>query len=191
MRKHALFHGRFQPPSIAHFETLGTILQKWELVTIGVVYAIPKPAWLDPKWNSYVEEVLQTYTPARNPFSAHERVRMWNECIRHSNLTERVQCVAAPIPYFDESFSEEFPPEEYDFVKPEAEKHETLDLLREQTTAQILNRSLFTVRPQWKLHVTEMRNLVSQGAQWHKFLAPGIGDVFSELNGNERMRDPI
>lgn len=74
MRKQALFHGRFQPPSIGHVATVEAILAEWEHLTIGVVYNSPRPITIDSRLDDYIAKVdIASYGPGQNPFRPDRR----------------------------------------------------------------------------------------------------------------------
>lgn len=186
----ALFQGRFQPPTVAHFCTVETILTRWNTVIIGVVRNTPTPEWFDPKWDAYLAASQKTsYGPGKNPFTAEEVKKMWDACIRDRLLNHRVRCDIIMRPYFDPCFNDTYPPERVTLVRPAWGAGDTdMDEMRGKIFPELLKRKIAHVEPSFKLHNTEIRTMIHAGhVSWEEIIAPGAYDVFIQVRGPARI----
>ena len=186
----ALFQGRFQPVTIAHFCTVQTILAEWEAIIICVVYNSPKPTWFDPKWDDYIKESERTsYAPGKNPFTPEEVKEMWDACIISHSLSQRARCDITKRPYFDKEFDARYPPSKITLVRPIPKQGDAnIDDLRGRIFPELLKREYRFVNPPFKLHNTDIIKMVlHEGASWGNFIPPGAYDVFLRIDGPARI----
>ena len=189
-RNCALFQGRFQPPTIAHLCTVETILAEWQSAVIGVVYDSPRPDWFDSKWDEYLRESAGTsYAPGKNPFTPAEVKQMWDACIGVRGLDQHVRCDIIKRPYFDREFNFKYPPDEITIVRPIQQKGDAdMDHLRGRIFPELLNREVRYVSPLFKLHNTEIREMVHFGKNgWEDFVPQGAYEVFLRIDGPARV----
>lgn len=180
----ALWLGRFQPPTIAHFVALVKILDIYHEVTIACVFDSPRPTGLDPKWHVMLdEEDAVAYRFGKNPFSSDEVLAMWNAVIETCRLESRVECCAVPRPQFFE-LNRVFPVEWYQFVSTGGRE-------RVVQHEQMFGRPVQHIVPAFTLHNSEIRPLVQQaGRSWVDFIAPGAWRVFHSIGGESRCASP-
>ena len=186
MRQHALYQGRFQPPTKAHYSTLVAILEEWERVTIGIIYFLKKVPVVDPKWRDYAERVRRPVA-SENPFSPEERVRLWEACLLNSGLSNRVSCTTCMPPHYDTELNSKFPPESVDYVLPKSEPWEEKDFARERDLPGVLRRPILFVQPGLKMHISDIRRSIVRPADWETHLAPGTVELFREMDGPARL----
>ncbi len=190
-KKKALFLGRFQPPSIAHLETVRTILKQWDNLTIAVVYNSPRPKNVDPRWVRPLEiEDASSYSQPKNPFSSTEVGLMWEECLKVAGVTSRVMVTETLRPQFY-PFNERFPPEGFNWVSitPNEKNNNSLDRL--QMYEELFGRKIWLVKPEFELHNTEIKKIVSLGRSWKEFIPAGAFEIFIEVDGPSRITATI
>ncbi|MFA7209130.1 MAG: hypothetical protein WC120_02485 [Parcubacteria group bacterium] len=191
--KYALFQGRFQPPTIAHVCTVETILNKWQFVTICVVYNTPKPEWFDiGRWEEYIKASEKTsYAPGKNPFTPNEVKEMWDAWTVGRKLNHRISCDISKRPYFDKEFNVRYPPAEFMIVRPEKKDGDaSIDALRGKIFPELLGRNYESVSPPFKLHNARIIKKVMEGGEsWKEFIPQGAYEVFLRINGPARMEE--
>ncbi len=193
MRKKALWVGRFQPPTIAHYTTLECILSQWEQVTIGIVHATPPPVDLNHDWDEYLENpVANTLTQEKNPFTGEEVMDMWSAALTPSRYLDRVTLVTMPRVPYQNNFDLEFPKTEFDFVEVTADTSDSqFDSVRRETFERLLKRQIYYVSPSFKLHNTQIRRLIAAGeCSWKDVLPSGCFEKFLEIEGPMRIIAP-
>jgi nicotinamide mononucleotide adenylyltransferase len=187
----ALFMGRFQPPSIAHWCTVETILQSWVRVVIVIVYNVAPPNTRPEYKDLWQVFSSASYTPGKNPFTAEEVRDMWESCINAHDLSDCVSCRVIPRPEFNPGeFNTMFPPGEFELVRTERFANDAeIDVVRGAMFPELFRRPIGYVRPPFKLHNSEIRTRVSNGqGSWSDFIAPGAFETFQRLDGPARMR---
>ncbi len=194
MSNQALFHGRFQRPSIGHVATVEAILAKWDHLTIGVVYNSVRLTNTDLRLRDYVSQVdIASYGPGRNPFTQSEVKEMWKSYILSMSLMKRVDCLIVKRIEFEPDFNVLFPPEKIDLVFSELNPEDAgADVLRHQLFPEVLGREIFQVKPSLSIHNSEIRRLVLSGhASLRQFIPTGAYEVFMKINGPKRMKAAI
>lgn len=113
--KDAIWVGRFQPPSIAHFHTLITILEQWPRATIGVVSNefdnIDRKGAL---WDQYRSIMRPT---GKNLFSSDEIIALWSQAIKTNDLCNRVNVRSVIRPECSIVFDADFHFSRYDYIE--------------------------------------------------------------------------
>jgi hypothetical protein len=70
---------------------LEAILEKWDKVTIAIVYNTERPSNLAPRLREYADECDRAaYASGKNPFKPHEVKAMWQAAIDQRGLTDRI-----------------------------------------------------------------------------------------------------
>lgn len=190
VREHALFQGRFQPPSIAHLSTVKTILNEWKNVTIGIVYNSPRPDNLDLRLQEYLDKVdVRSYGPGKNPFTREEVMEMWVRCLEAEGLADRVTCVFIKRQEFETDFEILYPSDKIDLVLPESASGDTeTDKLRREIYAIVYTRKIFYVKPPVQIHNSKIREIIASGrGNWAQFIPPGAYETFLEMEGPRRI----
>lgn len=183
----ALFPGRFQPVNIAHAATVETILAAWQNVTIAV--ATPETSFdFDEKWRSYFEASRNRFAEEKAIFTPDEVKQMWDAWIENRGLRARVVCTLAPRIYLND-FSRRFPADLYDIVYPRPHVDDSEgDRHKYESFGRLLNREISFVEPPFRLHNTEIRQMIAlEHRTWRDVLPPGAYDVFVSLNGPARV----
>lgn len=192
---HALWLGRFQPPTIAHLATARTILNEWNRLTIGIVHSSSRPGHtepIDPKWKAFLERTAEVpFASGKNPFTSEEVSRMWVACLREQHFENRVSIKPMPQIAYQPHFNEEFEPALFNFIEVKLESGDAeVDRDRQLAFSHLIGRPISYVSPPFKLHNSEIRSLVLQGRrQWEEFIPPGAYTVFIEIDGPRRMAD--
>ena len=126
------------------------------------------------------EKALKIFTP-------EEVRRMWNGWITHANLGSRVACSLTPRPCFPE-FNLEYPRSNYDMVYPSMHESDSEgDRVKNSLFPQLLDRPIFLIDPPFRLHNTQIRELVAAGHRWEEFIPEGAYEVFVEISGATRI----
>lgn len=179
----ALWLGRFQPPTIAHFVALLKILDVYNEVTIACVFNSQRPEDVHSNWRTTLDqEDAAAYRPGKNPFLPEEVLAMWNAVINTCRLGARVECCSTPRPQFFD-FGRVFPVERYQLVS-------TGDVERKLMHELMFSRPIQHVTPTFTLHNSEIRTLVQRGQSWIDFIAPGAWHVFHSVDGESRCSAP-
>lgn len=163
----ALWLGRFQPPTIAHWAALLKIQEKCSLVTIAVVYDDDTPVpwgWMDKNEHQ------------KNAFSPLQVKAMWRKALLSFGVNG-VDVISIPRPFaFD--FGVRFPEKRFQLVSTNLDSRK----------AEFLKRSVVYVKPPWELHVSEIKEIVKGNMdQWGKFVAPGIFPLFKKFGGLDKL----
>lgn len=184
--KIALFPGRFQPVNIAHAATVETILAEWQNVTIAVATSSTDLDY-DERWRPYVEASRNRFAQKQAMFTPDEIKQMWDAWIEDRGLGARVLCVLAPRIYLKD-FSRRFPADLYDIVYPSSHLDDSEgDKHKYESFGQLLNREISFVDPPFRLHNTQIRNLIAlRQRTWRDVLPPAAYQVFMSLDGPER-----
>ena len=192
-RINAIWVGRFQPPTIAHYVTMECILEKWKHLHIGIVSHTPRPAILDDAWFEYLETPsANTLTKEKNPFTSEEVCAMWHGAIECSPYAKRVVLIPMPRIAYQSNFNLLYPEDLIDFV--DVAPHGTdseFDQLRRMTFEKLLDRQIHYVSPRFKLHNTQIRNEIQlKKYAWSDVLPAGCYAVFTKIGGPERIVAP-
>ena len=181
-RAHAVTFGRYQVVSVAHLDTVRTMLRQWREVTVGVLDPTLGPGGpLD-------DDAPARWAPERNPLSGDERIRLWRSAIAAAGLGDRVHVVAmAGMTPDPARFNRDFPPDRFDLVFPESEGT-GFDLIRNDRFREQFGRAVFEVRPSVTYHTSAMREHYANGnPAWRAGLAPGVVETFTAMHGPARV----
>ncbi|MGW8879564.1 zeta toxin family protein [Streptomyces mirabilis] len=187
----AVTFGRYQIVSIAHLDTVRTILRDFPSLEIGVLDLEARPERMP-----HVPEHLRDFydgceantSTAKNPMSAAERAGFWQATIDAAGLQDRVTVRVIPRPELaPEGFNRIFPPDRIDLVFPTA-SGEGFDLIRNASFEEILGRKVRTVEPPLEYHTSDIRAAYRAGNEaWKNGFAPGGLDAFIAAGGPERL----
>jgi hypothetical protein len=190
----AVTFGRYQMVTVAHLSTVTAILDQWAHVSIGVLILTdvtsddPSTSG-DPGMADFYRDCAANCAPDRNPLTLTERVTCWRAAIDHAGLSDRVDVVALPRPELcPRLFTALFPPSRCDLVFPSPRGGTAFDAGRNQAFATLLRRTIHTVSPPVELHTSAIRrSLVAGDPRWREALAPGVVEVFTNLDGPSRL----
>jgi hypothetical protein len=176
--REAVTFGRYQVVSIAHLDTVRTILRQWPTVTVGV---------LDPDLGPggpLDHDAPARWAPERNPLPADVRVAIWRDVLDAAGLADRVRVVRiAGMTPDPAQFNREYPPDRYDMVFPVPEGTR-FDLIRNDLFRSQFGRDVHEVTPSVTYHTSAMRHLARAGdPAWQLGLAPGAARSFAAANG--------
>lgn len=190
--KQALWLGRFQPPTKGHLIATLAILARWRRLTIGIVHRSTCPSGIDSRWNKYLNFTQNiNQSVIRNPFQPDEIVNMWKATLDDQCISHRVRLINMPQTAYQPYFNSIYPVEKYDFVDIELTNNDPeTDHIRQKTFKEVLCRPIEYVRTPWKIHVSELRNLIDQGLiSWGKYIPSGGYEYFLNINGPARMKN--
>lgn len=187
-RDEAIWFGRFQPPSIAHFASLNKILEEWKLVHVGIVKYTPQPRDIDPIMASHLSDE-SSFLPERNPFSPEEVRDMWLACIMEASLADRVHLHIVPRPEYWPEYRSLFPPERVNHVQVSGGSGESsAEVFRAEFYPKYYGRRIWRVAPPFMLHNSEIRRRIAeQKGGWSEYLPAGTYETFMRINGPERV----
>lgn len=174
----AVTFGRYQLVSVAHLDTIRTILRQWPTVTVGVLDPALGPGGpLD-------DDAPKRWAAEKNPLSVAQRIEMWQDVIDEAGLVGRVRIVAmAGMTPDPEAFNREFPADQFDMVFPQPEGT-GFDLIRNDRFREQFHRHVFEVQPSVTYHTSAMRALAHAGdPAWQRGLAPAAGRAFAAAQG--------
>lgn len=187
----AVTFGRYQIVSIAHLDTVRTILRDFPSLEIGVLDLDARPQTSPP-----IPEHLRDFyagceantSPAKNPMSVAERAAFWQATISAAGLQDRVTVRVIPRPELDpDGFNRMFPPERVDLVFPTS-SGEGFDLIRNASFEEIFGRKVRTVEPPLEYHTSDIRAAYRAGNEaWKNGFAPGGLEAFIAADGPERL----
>lgn len=193
MREMGIWIGRFQPPTKSHLVTGECILREWKRLTIGIVHGSPKPDDIDHKWSEYLDRPeSNTLSDVKNPFRPDEVLRMWVQSLAHAGYLDRVTLVSMPrIPY-QTDFTAKYPQDAYDFIEVAADGFDSpFDRLRSEAFEKLLGRPVFYVRPPFKLHNTQIKQMIAaKECGWRDVLPQGGYEEFISIGGPDRIKLP-
>ncbi|MFE2684505.1 zeta toxin family protein [Streptomyces mirabilis] len=187
----AVTFGRYQIVSIAHLDTVRTILRDFPSLEIGVLDLEARPERM-PNVPDHLRDFYngcETNTsPAKNPMSAQERAGFWQATIDAAGLQDRVTVHVVPRPELDpDGFNQIFPPDRIDLVFPTV-SGEGFDLIRNASFEEILGRKVRTVDPPLEYHTSDIRTAYRAGNEaWRNGFAPGGLEAFIAADGPERL----
>lgn len=187
----AVTFGRYQIVSIAHLDTVRTILRDFPSLEIGVLDLDARPAQMptipDHLRDFYAGCEANT-SPAKNPMSPEERAGFWQATIDAVGLQDRVTVRVITRPELDpDGFNRMFPPERVDLVFPTA-SGEGFDLIRNASFEEIFGRKVRTVEPPLEFHTSDIRMAYRAGNEaWKNGFAPGGLEAFIAADGPERL----
>ncbi|MFH1254883.1 MAG: hypothetical protein V1667_00180 [bacterium] len=191
--KDAIWVGRFQPPSIAHFYSLTAILKQWPHVTIGVVSdeidVVDRKGML---WGQYLAFMRQTSCNiGKSLFSSSEIVALWEEVITKNDLCDRVNARPIMRPECSVAFDADFHFSQYDYVEIEGGAGNIdVENFRKQYASEMYRRAIHWVYPSLVLHNSQIKKLIArQCGSWPDYLAPGATKLFSQFNGPSRIAE--
>lgn len=185
--KDAIWVGRFQPPSIAHFCALLTILEQWPRVIIGVVpdefYNIDRKGM---RWDQYRSIMRPT---CKNLFSADEIVALWSQAIITNDLCDRASVISIARPECSVAFDTDFHFTKYDYTEIDGGAGDIdVENFRKQHASEMYGREIYWVRPSFVLHNSQIKKLIKeQCGEWSDYLVPGAEKLFSQFNGPSRI----
>ncbi|MEW2417544.1 zeta toxin family protein [Streptomyces sp. NPDC046866] len=187
----AVTFGRYQIVSIAHLDTVRTILRDFPSLELGVLDLEARPDQMP-----HIPEHLRDFyagceantSPAKNPMSADERAGFWQATIEAAGLQDRVTVRVINRPELDpDGFNQMFPPERVDLVFPTA-SGEGFDLIRNASFGEILGRKVRTVEPPLEYHTSDIRTAYRAGNEaWKNGFAPGGLEAFIAVDGPKRL----
>jgi hypothetical protein len=192
----AVTFGRYQIVSIAHLDTIRTILLDWPTVEIGVLdlqAGTPAtPIDVPEHMVEFYRDSDANTDPARNPLSAAERRDLWSATVDAAGLADRVTIAIIPRPELDpDTFNDRYPSAEWDLVFP-APTGTGFDRTRNDHFSEILARPVHTVEPPLEYHTSDIRQAYREGKDsvWPRGLAPGGRQQFIAISGPERLLAP-
>lgn len=190
MRNHAVWFGRFQPPTIAHVSTLATLLGEWKQVTIGVVHNLMKKGKILPQWKDYLERLdKSSFSSGKNPFSPAEIQAMWQGYIDAQRLWPQVTVEIVPRPEYWQDFNKIFPSGNIDYVEIVGGSGDSMvEELRRRFNRELLDRPVFRITPPFILHNSEIRKRIADGDSWEAYIPQGAYEIFIALDGLRRIR---
>ncbi len=180
--------------SYAHLNTIQTILNKWNHVTIGILNNDTKPnisnrVFLNKQM--FYKLCEENWVPEKCIFSVEERIKMWKATISEYKIDKHVDVVAIERPeYASVKFNKLFPETNYDllFPKPTTNEESVFDLIRNECFSEILQRKVFEIEPELTIHTTDIKNKIYEGvSNWDEFMPQSALQLFNHFNGNERM----
>lgn len=187
----AVTFGRYQIVSIAHLDTIRTILLDWPTVEVGVLDLDPRPAH-PPNVPAHLRDFYQgceaNTSSAKNPMTAEERAGFWRATIAEAGLEDRVTVRVIPRPeLFPQGFNKQYPPDQFDLVFPTA-RGEGFDLIRNASFEEILRRPVHPVDPPLEYHTSDIRAAYRAGNEaWRNGFAPGGLQAFIAADGPRRL----
>jgi nicotinamide mononucleotide adenylyltransferase len=189
-QKTAVTYGRYQLVSIAHLDTVRTILRDWPRVVVGVIdlnAAPAEPMTVPEHLRSYYAVSEANTSAAKNPMTLQERIGFWRAAVETAGLSDRVSVEAIARPALHPAeFNARYPAGQFDVVFPASSDGEQAHTDR----AQILGRAVFAVRPALEYHTSHIRESYNNGAaSWVNGLAPGTAQPFLDADGPRRLFD--
>lgn len=190
----AVTFGRYQIVSIAHLDTVRTILRDFPSLEIGVLDLQARPEQM-PTIPEHLREFYAgceaNTSPAKNPMSPEERAGFWQATIDAVGLQDRVTVRVITRPELDpDGFNRMYPPENVDLVFPTA-SGEGFDLIRNASFEEIFGRKVRTVEPPLEYHTSDIRTAYRAGNEaWKNGFAPGGLEAFIAVDGPERLLAP-
>lgn len=184
----AITYGRYQMVSIAHLDTVRTMLQQWPRVVVGVLDLSapePTPRAVPEHLRDFYKVAAANTVPDRNPMSLEERVGFWRDAVAAAGIGDRVSIEVVASPGLDPAtFNARFPPEHFDLVFPAAADAE----LPHSQRSEILGRPVHTVDPPLEFHTSAIRAAYRRGdPNWERGLAPGTLKAFLAADGPDRL----
>jgi hypothetical protein len=191
----AVTFGRYQIVSIAHLDTVRTILRDFPSLEIGVIDLQARPERMPhvpDHLRDFYDGCEANTSPAKNPMSAEERAGFWQATIDAVGLHDRVTVRVISRPELDPTgFNQMFPPERVDLVFPTA-NGEGFDLIRNASFEEIRGRKVRTVEPPLEYHTSDIRTAYRAGNEaWMNGFAPGGLQAFIAAGGPERLLAPL
>lgn len=190
----AVTFGRYQIVSIAHLDTIRTILLDWPKVEIGILDLDRRPL-TPPDIPAHLAEFYAdceaNTTPAKNPMSADERSRFWEATLLAAGFDERVSVRIIGRPELaPDSFNEQYPPDRFDLVFPRP-SGDGFDNVRNASFEEVLDREVHAVDPPLEYHTSDIRAMFrNDDPAWRHGLAPGALDAFIAADGPRRLLAP-
>jgi UDP-N-acetylglucosamine kinase len=189
--KPAVTFGRYQIVSIAHLDTIRTILLDWPTVEIGVLDLDSRPAGplaVPPHLRDFYQGCEANTSPAKNPMTAEERASFWRATVAEAGLQDRVAVRIIARPELDpEGFNRQYPLDRFNLVFPTA-SGEGFDLVRNASFSEILRRRVYPVDPPLEYHTSDIRSAYRAGNEaWKHGFAPGGLQAFIAVDGPRRL----
>ena len=191
----AVTFGRYQIVSIAHLDTIRTILLEWPKVEIGILDLRPERPPTPPEIPTHLAEFYAdceaNTAPAKNPMSVDERASFWEATLRAAGIGDRVSVRIIARPELEpDRFNQQFPPERFDLVFPRP-SGDGFDNVRNASFEEVLAREVHTVDPPLEYHTSDIRAMFrSDDPAWRHGLAPGALDAFLAADGPRRLLAP-
>ena len=174
--REAVTYGRYQIVSIAHLDTIRTMLRDWPKVTIGVIDMDARPRVTPPEAPASLAEfyrvALNNTVPERNPMTLQERRGLWQAALDTAGIADRVTVEAVPMPELAPAeFNSRFPPDRYDVLFPAASDAE----LAHTDRGSILSRTIYSTEPPLEFHTSTIRESYRSGSQvWRARWRPAL-----------------
>lgn len=178
----AVWTGRFQPPHVGHFAVLRS-----SVVVLPIPHVVVMVAQSSEKSDGrYGELANAAYADARNPFTIEERLILMRQAVEAYRLTDQVSVVTAPRHDVNwEAVRQFYPPHRVicltvkdDFEVAKAElwrsRGERVHIFDQFGPADVLT-------------TTEIRNRVTAGEPWQRFIVAACHDYFVSINGPQRL----
>ncbi|MGA3539014.1 zeta toxin family protein [Micromonosporaceae bacterium DT194] len=191
--KPAVTFGRYQIVSIAHLDTVRTILMDWPTLEVGVLDLEHLPnqrAEIPEHLQQFYRDCEANVAPEKNPMSAEERAGFWRATIAEAGLQDRVSVRVIPRPELDPAgFNRQYPADRFDVVFPTV-SGEGFDRIRNDAFQEILGRPVLSVDPPLEYHTSDIRAAYREGnAAWKRGFAPGSLNAFIRADGPRRLLD--
>jgi UDP-N-acetylglucosamine kinase len=189
--KPAVTFGRYQIVSIAHLDTVRTILMDWPTVEVGVLDLDARPATapiIPEHLQAFYDGCEANTAPAKNQMTAQERASFWQATIDTAGLSDRVtvRIIGRPEMAPDE-FNRQYPADSVDLVFPTS-RGEGFDLIRNASFEEILGRPVTPVDPPLEYHTSDIRAAYRSGNDaWRHGFAPGGLEAFVAADGPRRL----
>lgn len=199
VRSRAVTLGRYQPPTIAHLDTVQTILRQWDELTIGILHnETPRESKLrrgglsDCEYLEYMTLADRNWTDGRNPYSLTERVDMWLAVVHEYSLADRVKVTSLSRPEIaPQEFEMLFNSTDFDLVFPISSGHSPFDLTRNRALAAILQRPVHTVIPEVEIHNSLIRKLAQYEISPSLFVPRGAREIRARVDLRSICEDEV
>ncbi len=187
----AVTFGRYQIVSIAHLDTIRTILMDWPTVEIGILDLDTRPHGvvpIPPHLEEFYRDCEANVRPEKNPMTAQERAGFWEAALNAAGLQDRATVRIIPRPELTPAeFNRLYPADQVDLVFPTA-SGEGFDRIRNASFETILSRRVHTVDPPLEYHTSDIRAAYRAGNEaWRNGFAPGGLQAFIDADGPRRL----
>jgi Zeta toxin len=183
----AVTFGRYQIVSIAHLDTIRTMLMDWPSVEIGVLDMNAQPATPVPvpdHLREFYQECEANTAPPKNPMSTEQRAEFWRATLAAAGLQDRVTVRVIPRPeLYPGNFNAQYPTDRFHLAFPTV-GGAGFDAIRNDCFAEILGRPVYPVDPPLEYHTSDIRKAYREGnVAWRNGFAPGGLEAFIAADG--------